>query len=412
VVVALSGGEVMTRPTVTVVLPVLDEAPSVVACIDEARTGLAAADLRGEVLVIDNGSRDGSAALARAAGARVVREPVEGYGAALRRGIAEATGDIVVMADADGTYDLAHLGTLVEPIARGDADIVVGSRLRNAARSSMPFLHRFVGTPVLSFLVRRAGRQLRIRDSQSGFRAIRTDAARRLALKATGMEFASEMLIRASQDGLVVIEHDLPYRPRIGESKLRTMRDGFRHLLLIVMLAPHLVLFWPGVAMLASGAALAAMSIANPLGFNLGPLRWQPIFFGPILIVLGGMGTVAGAVLANQSPLIRPDVARHFGFVDDRRFARRCVAAGSAVLAAGLGIDLVLFVVWITQETSPARALAFAGVAQALIIGGAGLAGFGITQTMIKRRDSYRDRDGDIDVTELGVLGSTAPPRS
>jgi len=393
----------MSDRRVTVVLPVLNEAASVVTCIEDARQGLAAAGIAGEILVIDNGSTDGSARLARDAGATVIRETVEGYGAALRRGITEASGEIVVMADADATYDLTRLGELVAPIVDGESDLVIGGRLEGANRGTMPLLHRFVGTPVLSFLVRRACNRLDIRDSQSGFRAIDTAAARRLDLKATGMEFASEMLIRASQDGLRVDERHIGYRRRVGDSKLQTMRDGLRHLQLILLLAPHLLLVWPGLAMFVGGSLLSAMSVVNPLGFNLGPLRWQPIFFGPILIVLGALAAVAGAVIAYHSPLLRPNVARQFAFVGSRRFPGRCIAAGLTGLLIGLGIDLALFVVWVTQETSPARALSLAGLAQALIITGTSLAGFGLIHNVLDRRSGYQNHRGEIDISEFGL---------
>ncbi len=389
-------------PSVTVVLPCLDEADSVVACIEEAQLGLARAGVSGEVVVVDNGSVDGSARLARDAGARVVREPTAGYGAALRRGIAEATGSIVVMADADRTYDLSRLGELIEPIVDNRAELVLGSRRDGASRHTMPFLHRFVGTPILSLLVRRASRGLEVRDSQSGYRAITTDRARRLDLKATGMEFASEMLIRASFDGMRIEERNLGYRPRVGESKLHTVRDGLRHLQLILLLAPQLFLFWPGLAMLSAGLMLSILSLLSPAGFDLGPLRWQPIFFGPILIVLGTMAALSGAVITHHSPLARFHRTRGLGFVNERRFAVVSMAVGSATLATGLGIDLVLFVVWITNETSPIRALALAGLAQALVITGALLAAFGLIYRVVARQTGYLDGD-DLDVSRFAL---------
>ena len=394
-------------PSVTVVLPCLDEADSVVACIEEARLGLERAGVSGEILVVDNGSVDGSARLARDAGARVVREPTAGYGAALRRGIAEAQGSIVVMADADLTYDLSRLGELIEPIVENRAELVLGSRSDGANRHTMPFLHRFVGTPILSLLVRRASRGLDVRDSQSGYRAIATVRARRLDLKATGMEFASEMLIRASFDGMRIEERNLGYRPRTGESKLHTLSDGLRHLQLILLLAPQLFLFWPGLAMLSAGFMLSILSLLNPTGFDLGPLRWQPIFFGPILIVLGTMAALSGAVIAHHSPLARLYRTRGFGFVSERRFAIGSIAVGTAMLATGLGINLVLFVIWITNETSPIRALALAGLAQALVITGAILAAFGLIYRVVVRQTGYLDA-GEVDISRF-VLDTAAP---
>ncbi len=387
--------------SVTVILPCLNEASSVAACIEEARRGLEKAGLDGEVLVIDNGSVDGSARLAGDAGARVVREPIPGYGAALRRGIDEAHGSMVVMADADGTYDLSRLGELTAPILNDEADLVLGARLNGTNRRTMPLLHRFVGTPILSLLVRRACGGLEVRDSQSGYRAIDTNKARMLDLKTPGMEFASEMLIRSSQEGMRVREEPIGYRSRVGSSKLNTVRDGWRHLQLVFLLAPHLLLFWPGVTTLALGLTLSVLSLLNPVGFDLGSLHWQPIFFGPILIVLGTMAALSGAVLAHHSPLIRPDVMRHFSVVGEKKFALGCAAIGGLTLTTGLAIDLVLFAVWIASESSPAHALALAGLAQSLVITGATLAAFGLMYRVLARQTGYRDGSANLDIAQF-----------
>ena len=158
---------------VSVVLPCLNEAESVGLCVTAAREALAGAGIRGEVVVVDNGSTDGSPQLAADAGARVIRESQQGYGSALRTGFAAAKGEVVVMADADLTYDFAKVPELVAPIRAGEADMVLGSRLGGATRQTMPFLHRFVGTPAITFLTARACGGRVVRDSQSGFRAFR-----------------------------------------------------------------------------------------------------------------------------------------------------------------------------------------------------------------------------------------------
>jgi len=180
---------------VSVVLPCLNEAAAVTATVAEARRGLAATGLPGEVLVVDNGSSDDSIVLASAAGARVVREAVRGYGAAIAAGIAAARGDVIIMADADHTYDLERLGGLLAPLTTG-ADLVIGTRLQGAiAAGAMPGWHRYLGTPVLTKgLAIAAG--VRVSDSQSGYRAFRRETILGLGLRARGVEFASEMLAR------------------------------------------------------------------------------------------------------------------------------------------------------------------------------------------------------------------------
>ena len=397
---------VFEDPTVTIVLPCLNEAASIVACIEEARSGLQQAGLTGEVLVVDNGSTDGSMELALGAGARVVCESVRGYGSALRRGIEDALGEVVVMADADLTYDLSRLGELTGPVLDGSADLMLGARLDGANHGTMPFLHRFVGTPAISFLLRRACGGLSVRDSQSGYRAFNASKIRALHLKATGMEFASEMLIRASQEGLGIGEKSIGYRPRVGDSKLDTFTDGWRHLQLILLLAPQLLVLWPGALLLSLGIALSVASIFNPYGFELGSLLWQPIFFAPILVVLGSAAVLSGVVLAHHSPLVTNGEARRYEFVGSERFSGRCVTGGSAALAAGVAIDIVLLGVWLQGGPAPEYVLAFAGLAQSLILSGAITASFGFVYRILVRQIGYRREAGGVDILHFGLAES------
>lgn len=400
--------------SITVVLPCLNESSSIAACVHEAQEGLKQAGLPGEVLVVDNGSTDGSVDLAAQAGARVINEDRRGYGSALRRGVAEARGKITAMADADRTYDLSRLGDLVGPIAAGNADMVLGSRLDRLNRGTMPLLHRLIGTPLISFALRRACPGLRVSDSQSGYRAFLTDKVRALGLKAPGMEFASEMLIRASQEGLRIRERPLGYRPRAGESKLRTFSDGWRHLQLILLLAPQLLLFWPGALLLGLGILLSALSLLNPVGFGLGPLHWQPIFLSPIMIVLGVMGVLSGAVVAYHSTLSSPRLTTRFAGVGRANFPGRCITAGAFSLLAGLVLDVFLFAAWITDGSSPSRALALAGIAQALVIAGVVSAGFGVLYRIQLGQSAYRNRHagGEILPFRIGIRSAAAADSS
>lgn len=381
------------------------------SCVREAQAGLTRAGLTGEVLVVDNGSTDGSAELARSAGARVIAEERRGYGHAVGRGVAEARGDVTVTADADGTYDLTRLGEAVALVLDGTADLVIASRFGQLTRGSMPLLHRLVGTPALSFALRRACRGLRIRDSQSGYRAFKTRTLRALGLQAGGFELCSEMLIRASQEGLRVVERPLGYRPRVGRSKLATMADGWRHLQLILLLAPQLLLFWPGVVLLALGLALSVLSLLYPVGFQLGALHWQPIFLAPILIVLGTMGTLAGAVVTYHSTLASPRAVAHFALVGDRRFTAGCITTGVIALLAGLVLEVVLFAFWVGDGTSPSRALALAGIAQALVIAGVVASVFGVLYRILVGQSAYRNHRtaADLPTAEADAEATVQP---
>ncbi|MGH9031300.1 MAG: glycosyltransferase family 2 protein [Acidimicrobiia bacterium] len=365
--------------SVSVVLPCLDEADSVGLCVKEAIETLAEAGLDGEVVVVDNGSSDGSPDVAAAAGARVVVERRRGYGSALRAGFAAARGDVIVMADADFTYDFRKIPDLVAPVLRDEADLVVGGRLDAATRRTMPLLHRLVGTPALTFLVARACGRRVVNDSQSGFRAFRRDRLGLLDLRSTGMELASEMLIRAARGGLRVTEIPAGYRERIGESKLSTVSDGWRHLQLILALAPDLLLVGPGAVALAVGVSTALLGFLRPSGVELGSLRWQPVFFSGIAIVLGVQALLAGAILAYRSSLARGAIHRRFAFVGNPTFPGRCLAFGAVAILAGLALDFVLFVGWVGGDAAPPdKGLEVASLAQSLLIVGGTLASFGI----------------------------------
>jgi glycosyltransferase involved in cell wall biosynthesis len=215
-----------------VVIPCLDEAAAVAACVRDAHDALLRAGVVGEVIVVDNGSTDGSAVVARGAGAHVIEEPVRGYGRAYRRGFREARGRYIVMGDADGSYDFADVGRFVSELERG-ADFVIGSRLRGRIHpGSMSWARRYVGNPVLTRVLN-ALHGTQVSDGHCGMRALRRELLPRLDLRANGMEFASEQLIRSSQLGLRIVELPIDYRPRAGRSKLSPIGDGLRHLRLL-----------------------------------------------------------------------------------------------------------------------------------------------------------------------------------
>ena len=367
---------------VSVVLPCLNEIGSVADCVDEALRTMEEAGIAGEVIVVDNGSTDGSPQAAAAHGARVVREEHPGYGIAVRSGIQAAEGQIVVMADADWTYPLHKIPQLIEPVVRGEADLVLGERLEEANRKSMPFLHRFVGTPVLTFIIARACRGLKIDDSQTGFRAFRRDTMLDLGLRATGMELTSDMLIRSASAGLRITTVKTGYRERVGESKLNTLSDGIRNIQIISGLAPHLLLVWPGAALLTVGLILMASSLLHPEGIALGSTLWQPVFFSSICSILGVQAWLAGLVLANRYSVVNGSVKPHFEVVGRLGFAKATFLGGMFALASGLIIDIILFGIWLNGQTF-SRTMALAALAQTLIVAGGSAAVFSLVFRLV-----------------------------
>ena len=221
----------------SVIIPCLNEAPTVAVCVEKALRAIRTAATQGEVIVIDNGSTDGSRELAQEAGARVVHESVKGYGSAIRRGIREARGTYVIMADADDTYDFLQIGKFIDLLREG-ADLVMGNRFGGKIHpNAMPHMHRWFGTPVLTFILRLLFKAL-ISDVNCGMRGFRKDAIDGLDLRSDGMELASEMMIKASMMKLMIRETpvDLHANPPNRSPHLRSLRDGWRHLRLMLAL--------------------------------------------------------------------------------------------------------------------------------------------------------------------------------
>ncbi|MBV9269186.1 MAG: glycosyltransferase family 2 protein, partial [Acidobacteriaceae bacterium] len=247
---------------VSIVLPCLNEAETLEACVRQALAAIEASGVAGEVVVADNGSSDGSQGIAIRSGARVVDVPVRGYGAALMAGIEAARGQYVLMADADGSYNFSHLPRFIHALRNG-ADLVMGNRFRGGIEpGAMPFLHRYLGNPVLSFLGRLFFRAP-VGDFHCGIRAFDRTAIRRLHLTTTGMEFASEMVVKASLEGLRIAEVPTTLTPdgRSRPPHLRTWRDGWRHLRFLLLYSPRWLFLYPGILLMLLGIAIAAWLI-------------------------------------------------------------------------------------------------------------------------------------------------------
>jgi len=323
---------------VSVLLPCLNEAETVAPCVGKALGSLAALGVTGEVLVSDNGSTDGSPEIARRAGARVVHAPRRGYGAALIAGIAAARGRYVIMADADDSYDLANLGPFVEKLRAGH-DVVMGNRFRGGiAPGAMPLLHRHLGNPVLSWLGRRLFGLRGIGDFHCGIRGFDRDRIRDLDLRMPGMEFASELVVRAALNRYDLVEVPTTLQPdgRGRPPHLRTWRDGWRHLRFLLVFAPRNTLLRPGLIIFLLGLAGTVALATGPRHVAGVELDVNALVYACLAVLTGAQVLLFGvfAELYGQfEGLVRRDRpspwARWLGF-------ERSVLVGCTLIAAGL----------------------------------------------------------------------------
>jgi hypothetical protein len=333
---------------VSVVMPCLNEALTVGKCVSKAVATLKKLGVAGEVIVADNGSTDGSQALATASGARVVHAERRGYGAALQAGIAGSKGQFIIMGDADDSYDFTQLEPFIQQLRAGD-DLVMGNRFRGGIRpGAMPWHHRYIGNPVLTGILNLFFRTP-IRDAHCGLRGFRKDAYQRLDLRTTGMEFASEMVVKAALHKQKISEVPTVLYPdgRNRPPHLRSFRDGWRHLRFLLLMCPVWLFFIPAVLLLVTGAGLMAWLTPGPqavggvvLDIHTMLLGMLCLFMGYQTLWLGAFAKIHGWV----SGILPGDTfsVRIFDHVN----LERGLIAGGAMVTTGVGLCLWLVVEW------------------------------------------------------------------
>ena len=363
----------------SIVIPCLDEAETVATCVGKARGYLRRSGIPGEVVVADNGSTDGSQVLAADAGARVVAIAAKGYGSALIGGIRAAQGRYVIMGDADDSYDFEHLDSFVERLRLGDK-LVMGDRFAGGiVTGAMPPLHRYLGNPVLSFI----GRVLfpsRIRDFHCGLRGFDRAAILLLGLSSPGMEFASEMAVKATLAGLPISNVPTVLSPdgRSRPPHLRSWRDGWRHLRFLLMMSPRWLLLYPGLTLIGVGlaaelATLRGPVVVNGVGFDIHTMLYA-----------------AGATILGLQLVLFSLVARAIGCVKRllpmtasfRRFLRlfsleRGIVLGGTIWTLGVATAIYSIRVWIAASLSaldPAVVMRIAIPSVTLMLAGAEIA--------------------------------------
>ena len=332
----------------TILMPCLNEVETIATCIHKARDFLHRTNIDGEVLVADNGSVDGSAELAFAAGARVVRIAHKGYGNALIGGISAAQGRFVIMADADDSYDFSQLGAFVESLRNGNM-MVVGNRFRGGIRSgAMPLLHRYVGNPLLSF----AGRLFfssGIGDFHCGLRGVDRAAALQLGLQAPGMEFASEMIVKATLAGwrLAEVPTVLSRAGRSRAPHLRSWHDGWRHLSFLLMMSPRWLMLYPGAFLIVIGVITQIAIARGPIfvagvGFDIHTMLYAggAVILGIQLILFSLLARTIG-VLKNVLPMSQPLVRFLRAFTLERG-----ILLGVILGACGFGLAAYSIMSW------------------------------------------------------------------
>jgi glycosyltransferase involved in cell wall biosynthesis len=357
-------------------MPCLNEAETITTCVHKARDFLNRTGIDGEVVVADNGSIDGSAELAHAAGARVVHFADKGYGNALMGGIDAARGRFVIMADSDDSYDFSQLDGFVEGLRAGNT-MVIGNRFRGGIRpGAMPLLHRYFGNPALSF----AGRLFfssDIGDFHCGLRGVDRAAALRLGLRAPGMEFASEMVVKATLAGWRIAEVPTTLSPH-GRSRaphLRSWRDGWRHLRLLLMMSPRWLMLYPGACLIGVGVAaeldiLRGPVVINGVGFDIHTMLYaaSATILGVQLVLFSVLARSIG-VLKNDLPMTR-SLARFL-----RAFTlERGILLGLSLSLAGSSLAAYSVVSWAHERLAaldPATMMRVAIPSVTLMLAGA-----------------------------------------
>lgn len=341
----------MAEIRVTAVMPCLNEERTLGACIGKAQRAFREMDIVGEVVVADNGSTDGSVAIAKALGARVVHEPRKGYGSALMAGIAGARGRVVVMADADESYDWTSLGEFVKKVDEG-YDLVMGNRFRGGIEpGAMPALHRYFGNPVLSTLARVMYR-IPIADFHCGMRAFTREAFERMNVRTPGMEFATEMVINASHAGLRIAEIPTRLYPdkRDRPPHLRSFRDGWRHLRFMLTYAPDWLYLLPGGLLSLIGVVGMALLASGPLVVGTMRLGIHFLALASLFAILGcnviGFGLLARLTNARRNPVVENS---NFGRLLKHFTLERGLVFGVGLAASGLAIDSWILLEWISR---------------------------------------------------------------
>ena len=330
----------------TILMPCLNEAETLAICIRKAKTFLSENNIDGEVLISDNGSTDGSQDIAREEGARVVSTDIKGYGSALINGTKNAYGKYVIMGDADDSYDFLHLMPFVEKLREG-YDLVMGDRFAGGIEEgAMPWSHKYIGNPVLSF-IGRLFYNSRIRDFHCGLRGYNRESMLKLNLQTTGMEYASEMVVKSELNGLKIAEvpTTLSKDGRSRPPHLRSFRDGWRHLKFLFMYAPNWLLLYPGMFFLLLGLVLGGIIVVDKITINNINFSIHTLLYCACLIIIGlsilQMYMIVKVFAYNHDFLPKNQIDWNHKIKEDR-----IIALGAGIVMIGIVLSIIALETW------------------------------------------------------------------
>ncbi|KKH49654.1 glycosyltransferase family 2 protein [Methanosarcina sp. 1.H.A.2.2] len=332
-------------PSLSIVMPSMNEEETIRICIQKAQSIFKKYGIEGEIIVADNSS-DKTAEIAASMGAKVIG-PIKGYGNAYLKGLAEAKGDYIAIADADNTYDLLELDKFLDPLMAGDADFIMGSRLKGEIKKgAMPWLHQYIGNPILTGMLNFLFKT-KISDAHCGMRAFTKEALEKMDLKTHGMELASEMIIEAAKSGLKIKEVPITYYSRKAPSKLRSFQDGWRHVRFMMLYRPAPFLYLPGAFVFILGFLITtSLLLTGNAAYN----RLHSFILGSVLLIIGGQILATGGYMKTYGLI-------HGMYRDDRKGKKllsyhsleKELLGGSLILGSGLVLGLKVTYTWISS---------------------------------------------------------------
>lgn len=336
------------HPEISIILPCLDEAEALGSCLDQIRMVIEDHHLDAELIVVDNGSTDGSCRIATDHGITPLAEERTGYGFAYLKGFEAARGQYLFLADADGSYDFREIPRFLALLKEG-FDVVIGNRFKgNIKPGAMPWKHQYLGNPLLSAALR-FFYKTEVQDTQCGMRALTRAALDKMNLQTGGMEFASEMIIMAAKRKLRIKEVPIDYHRRIGRSKLKSMADGWRHLRFMLLYSPLFLFFLPGILMFLAGIIFFALLYFDSLTIFQIRLQYHPLFLAALLITVGYQ-LMAFALFAKTYAISHLGDEPIFDRIYKYLTIENVSIAGTAIGLIGIGIYASIFLKWVNIQ--------------------------------------------------------------